>query len=386
MDKSQLDTVRIPAPSQLVNGKYRLLERLGSGGMGLVFLAEQLGVGNKVAIKFLDPEPGPDNGARVARFLQEAKVSLAVSHPGAALLLDSGTDEQRGYLFLVFEYVDGVDLRELLRAEWRLSFEEARTIALRIAEPLAFAHARGIVHRDVKPENVRVRRDLSGPHVKVLDFGIARLVGSGGVRLTAEGLLAGTPRYMAPEQVRDLDLDARTDVYALGLVFFEMLAGQPAFDGINHSKIMLRQVKEPVPALGSISPELQHPAIDAFVAKACAKDPAQRFQSMEAFVAALTALDAPGWPKPGERPVPETAAPPAPPNAPAPAPAPRPKRPPVEAVTEPSQSAPVAAPDRPVMQTQLGTPLPQNDKARKVLWFAIVGLATIALALLWRLN
>jgi serine/threonine-protein kinase len=354
---SQLETVRIPAPSQVVAGRYRLLERLGTGGMGLVFLAEQLSLGNKVAIKFLDPEPSPDREVRVQRFLREAKVSLEVVHPGAALLLDSGQDDERGHLFLVFEYVEGVDLRDLLRAEWRLSFEEARTIALRIAEPLAHAHGKGVVHRDVKPENVRVRRDLSGPHVKVLDFGIARLIGKGGVRLTSEGLLAGTPRYMAPEQVRDLEIDARTDVYALGLVIFEMLAGQPAYDGINHAKVMMRQVQEPLPSLGSVSPELHHPGVDTFLSTACAKDPKKRFQSMEELVAALQAVKVDRWPKAGER----TFAP-------------------AEATTDPENPVPDSA----VMEKTL--PAAKPHKVTKLLWIVISLSAATAAALAWKLH
>jgi serine/threonine-protein kinase len=242
-----------------------------------------LGVGNKVAIKVLDPAPGGDP-VRIPRFIQEAKVGLTVVHPGAAQLLDMGTDDVRGFLYLVFEYVEGEDLRALLKRENKLSFDEARSIVLRAAEALAFAHAHGVVHRDIKPENIRVRRDLAGLHVKVLDFGIARLVKEGSVRLTGDGLLAGTPRYMAPEQVRDAPIDARTDIYALGLTLFEMLSGRPAFDGINPALVMKRQVEEAVPALGN-------PAVDAFLSMACAKRPDGRFPSMEALVLALKDLD-----------------------------------------------------------------------------------------------
>jgi serine/threonine protein kinase len=291
-------TVKLPLPDQVIGGRYKLVRSLGQGGMGLVFLAEQLGVGNLVAVKFLDPEPTTDD-TRVARFLREARVGLEVKHPGAAQVLDLGRDESLR-LFLVFEYVEGQDLRELLRTESRLSFAEARGIALKVAEVLAFAHERGIVHRDIKPENIRVRRDLAGAHVKVLDFGIARLVKDAGVRLTAEGSLAGTPRYMSPEQVKDGPLDARTDVYALGLVLFEMLAGAAAFGGKNVSQVLLKQLQDPLPSLADVDPQLRFPAVDAFLRTACAKSPAQRFQTMADFVRALLALevDAKAWPAP----------------------------------------------------------------------------------------
>lgn len=295
------DTIKLPLPNQVVAGRYRLISRLGTGGMGLVFLAEHLGVGNQVAVKFLDPEPTEDTH-RIARFLREAKVSLEVKHPGAAQLLDVGRDDD-GRPYLVFEYVEGKDLRDLLKEEGRIRFDEAREIALKVAEVLAFAHERHIVHRDVKPENIRIRRDLSGPHVKVLDFGIARLLRAGGIRLTVAGTLAGTPRYMAPEQVRDTEIDGRTDGYALGLVFFEMLTGAPAFAGKNISHILLKQVQEPLAPLKSVAADLDDvdaSAIDAFLGTACAKDPDARFASMADFVAALGSLpvDAASWPAP----------------------------------------------------------------------------------------
>lgn len=291
-------TLKMPQPEQIIAGRYRIISRLGSGGMGFVFLAEQLGVGNKVALKFLDPEPNGDE-ARVARFLREAKIGLEVQHPNAAQILDVGRDEQNR-LYLCFELVEGEDLRDILKREGRVRFGEARDIALQMAQVLVFAHGRGIIHRDVKPENVRILRDLAGPHVKMLDFGIARLLKGSGVRLTAEGMLAGTPRYMAPEQVKDDPLDGRVDQYALGLVFFEMLTGAVAMSGKNVSQILMHQIQMPVPPIAWVDPQLANPEIDAFIARACAKSPNDRFASMTDFLIALKALhvDERRWPAP----------------------------------------------------------------------------------------
>ncbi|MBL8915801.1 MAG: protein kinase [Archangium sp.] len=298
MGSEPITTVKMPMPEQIIAGKYRIISRIGSGGMGLVFLAERLGVGNKVALKFLDPEPNDDD-TRIQRFLREAKVGLEVQHPGAAQVLDLGRDEEMR-LYLAFELVEGEDLRELIKREGRLRFGEAREIALQVAQVLAFAHGRGIVHRDVKPENVRVRRDLGGVHVKMLDFGIARLLKDTGVRLTAEGMLAGTPRYMAPEQVKDEPLDGRTDQYALGLMFFEMLTGAVAIGGKNVTQILMHQMQTVVPPLGFVDPGLSNAPIDAFIARACAKEPAHRFPTMAEFITALKALmvDERAWPGP----------------------------------------------------------------------------------------
>ncbi len=279
-----------------VTGRYTKVRKLGGGGMGTVYLAEQTGVGNQVALKYLAPQLSHDEGL-VRRFLQEGKVSLEVHHPGAAQLLDMGQDAD-GQLFLAFEYVEGQDVRELLEKEGRLPLEEARLIALRVAEVLAYAHDRGIVHRDIKPENVRVRRDLAMTHVKVLDFGIARLTQAGGAKLTREGGVAGTPRYMAPEQIQGAAIDGKADVYALGLLLFEMLSGQPAFSAENVAQLFHQQLTAPLPKLAVIDPRFEAPSLDLVLARACAKSPGDRFPDMKSFIAALQGAEALGWPPP----------------------------------------------------------------------------------------
>jgi len=151
------------------------------------------------------------------------------------------------------------------------------------------------VHRDIKPENIRVRRDLAGLHVKVLDFGIARLVDGVGTRLTMEGGVAGTPRYMAPEQIAAGTIDARTDIYALGLVLFEAMTGREAFTRETTSQLMWAQLNDPVPAVVEVQPLRDYPALDAVIAQACAKEPAERFASAQALVEALKDLQTPQW-------------------------------------------------------------------------------------------
>ncbi|WP_294771145.1 serine/threonine-protein kinase [uncultured Rhodoferax sp.] len=278
---------------QVVAGRYQLLRKIGSGGMGAVYLAKQLGVGKQVALKFLPAHLSDDPQLR-KRFEREAALTLEVSHPGAAQLLDTGVDED-GHLFLAFEYVEGEDLCALLDREGALPFADAQAIVCKVAETLAFAHARGVVHRDIKPENIRVRRDLAGWHVKVLDFGIARLADEVGTRLTMEGGVAGTPRYMAPEQISASTIDARADIYALGLVLFETLSGREAFDRENTSQLLWAQLNDPVPALVDVQPLRDYPALDALIAQACAKDPAERLQTMQVLITELHALQAPVW-------------------------------------------------------------------------------------------
>ena len=221
-------------------------------------------------------------------------MALEVTHPGAAQLLDSGDDE--GQLFIVFEYVAGDDLSTVLDQQGALPFADAIEIALKVASVLDFAHGRGVVHRDIKPENIRLRRDLVGWHVKVLDFGIARLMDDVGTQLTAEGSVAGTPRYMAPEQISANAVDARTDIYSLGLVLFEMVSGREAFARESTPQLMWAQMHTPVPPLREIQPERDFSDLDAVIAMATAKQPEARFSTAAAFINALKSLDAPRWP------------------------------------------------------------------------------------------
>lgn len=288
------DTAASSRPSlQVVAGRYQVLRKIGSGGMGAVYLAKQIGVGNQVALKFLPAHLSDDTQLR-RRFEREAALSLEVRHPGAAQLLDSGVDSD-GQLYLAFEYVDGEDLSALLDREGALSFEDAVGLTCKVAEVLAFAHAKGVVHRDIKPENIRVRRDLAGLHVKVLDFGIARLVDEVGTKLTIDGGVAGTPRYMAPEQIAAGTIDARTDIYALGLVLFEAVTGREAFTRETTSQLMWAQLNDPVPAVVEVQPLRDYPALDAVIAQACAKESSGRFASAQALVEALKALQVPQW-------------------------------------------------------------------------------------------
>ena len=283
-----------PQQPRIVAGRYEIVRKIGSGGMGAVYLARQVNVGNHVAIKFLPAHLAEDVELR-RRFEREAALTLQVTHPGAAQLLDTGQDED-GQLFLVFEFVEGDDLSTLLDRDGALAYSEAFAVTLKVAEALAYAHHKGVVHRDIKPENIRVRRDLAGLHVKVLDFGIARLSDDAATRLTVEGGVAGTPRYMAPEQITGGTIDARTDVYALGLVLFEMLSGRKAFDRNTPSQLMWAQLNEPVPPLRSVQPLRDHQQLDAVIAKACAKQPGERFGSMGDMIKALQEVPPPRWP------------------------------------------------------------------------------------------
>jgi len=294
---TQLFTLRPavdPMEGRMVSGRYRILRKLGQGGMGAVYLAEQPGLGHKVALKFLNANLSQDEGI-ARRFLNEARSYGLVAHPNAVALHDFGQDEQ-GNLFISMEYVEGQDLKKLLLQEGRLAMSEAVDIALQLADVLAHAHAQQVVHRDLKPENVVVRRGLRGYHAKVLDFGIARILGNGATRVTVQGLVAGTPNYMAPEQVEGKEVDARVDIYALGLLLFELLTGQVAIGGTSVAEVLNKQFRQPTPSLAEVVPELNVPSLDAIIQKATAKSLEARYASMEAFAADLKAMQATGAP------------------------------------------------------------------------------------------
>jgi len=213
-------TVLDGPPSQISH--YRLLRPLGRGGMGVVYLAQDVELGREVALKFLrHREASPHDEAR---FRREAQSAAALDHPSIGTIYEVG--EHEGRRFLAMAYYDGTTLAQLLdgRPDRRLAAGEAAAIAGQLASALAAAHAAGIVHRDLKPENVMV---LPDGRVKLLDFGLARWVDSGGV--TEEGMAVGTAAYMAPEQIRGLSIGTAADVWAWGVVVYEMLAGRRAF-------------------------------------------------------------------------------------------------------------------------------------------------------------
>ncbi|MBI5546879.1 MAG: protein kinase [Deltaproteobacteria bacterium] len=283
----EIRTPQDPMLGKLIGGKYKVVKKLGQGGMGSVYLAENVGIGQRVAIKFLNPSFFGEETV-VARFLNEARSYGQLTHPHAVQLHEHGQDED-GNLYISMEYVEGEDLKRLLEKEKRLPIREALDIVLQICDVLAYAHGKGIVHRDLKPENVIMVKGLRGWHAKVVDFGVARL--ADGNRVTAAGSICGTPRYMAPEQAEGRDVDHRVDIYALGLVLYELLTGMHPFIASTIAETMRRQVMEPMPHLSVAAPELKLPdALDAAIQKAVATDPAQRFASLTDFAPVLVAL------------------------------------------------------------------------------------------------
>ncbi|WP_460340399.1 protein kinase domain-containing protein [Actinoallomurus acanthiterrae] len=253
-------------------GRYELLSPLGRGGMGQVWEGEDRQLERRIAVKLLTEDTlaghtRPDELAR--RFAREAAVTAGLRHPGVPSVYDAGTYE--GGLFLVLELVEGRTLGDLMAEEGPLPLPWAAGIGAQIAAVLAAAHERGLVHRDVKPQNVMVTGDGA---VKVLDFGIAALIDQTAIsRLTRTGQPVGTPAYMAPEQLRGLPTGPHTDLYALGCVLHEMLGGEPVFDAASPAELMQRQLEQaPAPLPRDDVPG----ALDALVRQLLEKDPARR--------------------------------------------------------------------------------------------------------------
>ncbi len=273
------DTFEIGRVKRALADHYRVDRVLGEGGMATVYLAEDLKHHRKVAVKVMRPELGATLGAE--RFLREVQIAAQLSHPHILPVHDSG--EAGGLLYYVMPHVEGQTLRERLQQENQLPVEEALRLAREIAEALAYAHGRGIIHRDIKPGNVL----LQSGHALVADFGIARAVEQSGKALTETGLSVGTPQYMAPEQAGgDHHVDGRADVYAVGAVLYEMLAGEPPFTGPTSRVIVMRSMTE-APRPVTASRAGLAPAVDAVVLKALAKAPADRYPTADAFAAAL---------------------------------------------------------------------------------------------------
>src|SRR5437879_4647241 len=261
--------------------RYAIDRELGHGGTATVYLAHDLKHSRSVAIKVLRPELAAALGAE--RFLREIEIAARLTHPHILPLHDSG--EAKGFLYYVMPFVDGESLRDRLKREPQLPVEEAVRIAREVATALSHAHSQDVVHRDIKPENIL----LSGGEAVVADFGIARaIVAAGAETLTDTGLAVGTPGYMSPEQaMAQQHIDGRADIYALGCVLYEMLAGHPPFLGTTAQEILARHTLDPVPPLRTIRPELPA-AVDRALGRALAKTPADRFATPAAFIEALT--------------------------------------------------------------------------------------------------
>ena len=272
----------VPPPlAEALSARYRLQRELGQGGMATVYLAHDVRHERPVAIKVLRPDLAAVIGAE--RFLREIKVLATLQHPHIVGLIDSG--EVQGTAYYVMPFVEGESLRDRLRRERQLPVADAIQIASEVAGALDYAHRRGVIHRDIKPENILLHEG----EAMLADFGIALAVKeAGGSRLTETGLSLGTPQYMSPEQAAgDNALDARTDVYSLGAVLYEMLAGEPPFGGPTAQAVIAKLMTERPIRLRVARETVPH-AVDAAVARALAKVPADRYPSAGAFAAALS--------------------------------------------------------------------------------------------------
>jgi Tol biopolymer transport system component/tRNA A-37 threonylcarbamoyl transferase component Bud32 len=265
-----------------LEGRYTIDRELGRGGMATVYLAEDVKHHRQVAVKVLHQELGEVLGKE--RFLREIEIAAGLSHPHILPLYDSG--EADGFLFFVMPLAEDESLRERLDREKQLPIDDALRIAREVADALSYAHSHGVVHRDIKPENIL----LSSGHAVVADFGIARAVSAaGGDRLTETGMAVGTPSYMSPEQAAgERDLDGRSDLYALGCMLYEMLAGQAPFTGPTTESIIHQHMTVEAPAITSIRPAV--PAqLAGVLQRAMAKTPADRFSPAAQFAEALAA-------------------------------------------------------------------------------------------------
>src|SRR5438874_8356491 len=222
-----------------LSGRYRLEARIGSGGMSTVYRALDETLQRQVAVKLMNREVATDSD-QLERVRREARAVAQLSHPHVVGVIDAGEDEGRPYI--VFEYVEGENLKERIRRSGRLPIAEAVAYAIEIARALGAAHARHIVHRDVKPQNVLIDEEGSA---KVTDFGIARTIAEEG--LTADGRVLGTTDYVSPEQALGRPVDGQSDLYSLGVVLFEMLTGDVPFKGDNQVAVAMRHVREEIP-------------------------------------------------------------------------------------------------------------------------------------------
>ncbi|HST20421.1 MAG TPA: serine/threonine-protein kinase, partial [Blastocatellia bacterium] len=262
--------------------KYLIEEHLGSGGMCDVYRATHSGMGKQVAVKVLKPALAADSTI-AQRFEQEARAASLIHHPHAINVMDYGIGEGN-IPFIVMEFVRGITIGELLRSEGALSVERAANILRQASGALDVAHSVGVVHRDIKPDNIIIAEYDGSDWVEVVDFGVAKIQEDVNrrINLTGANIIVGTPRYMSPEQCEEKPVDARSDIYSLGIVLYEMLSNEAPFKGDSSTRLLVAHSTEPPEPLRNKRPDLQ-PEIEAVVMRALEKDPARRPQSAGEF-------------------------------------------------------------------------------------------------------
>jgi serine/threonine protein kinase len=305
--------------TQVLAPGYAVEAEIGRGGMGIVYRAKDTRLKRTVAVKLLPPELAYRDEIR-SRFLREAEMAAQLSHPNIVPIYS--VDEKDGCVYFIMAYVDGETLAQRLSMRGRLGIVEARTLLRQVADALAYAHARGVIHRDIKPDNIMLSRDDG--HAMVTDFGIARAADdTTGTRLTATGVAIGTPAYMSPEQCTgDRAVDGRSDLYSLGVVIYAALAGVPPFAGSNTAALLVKHLTEIPRPIREVRPDVPDDLV-AIINRLLQKNPADRFQDAASVVKALDFPDsipsAPSVPR-IPSPPPRAALPPAPLAAPAPTP------------------------------------------------------------------
>jgi len=276
--------------SELLASKYRLIKPLGKGGMGEVFLAEHTTIEKRVAIKVLLEERAKQPNQK-DRFLNEAKATARIRHPNVIDISDFG-EMNNGLVYFVMEYLDGQDLKQLLRRKRLLRWKESVPILLQLCSALGAAHQAGVVHRDLKPDNVYlIEQHGTENFVKVLDFGLAKMIHEPAAKkLTKTGIIVGTPAFLSPEQVKGDKVDHRADVYAIGLIMYRMLSGKLPFKAKTVVEMLRKQLMEKPPPLTAAAPDAGIPAAaEEVVLRALCKDPDERYQNAEELGKAIAA-------------------------------------------------------------------------------------------------
>jgi serine/threonine-protein kinase len=285
-----------PLIGAFVGERFLVRRKLGEGGMGVVYEAEQTAIGRKVALKVIHPYLTDES--LIARFRNEAAAASRLDHPNTITVFDFGRTET-GALYIAMEFIEGVSLDDAMRRGGALEWRRAARVAAQICGSLANAHEHGIVHRDLKPENVMLlRRGGEQDIVKVLDFGIAKILEDDGtdqrLALTRTGMVLGTPQYMSPEQIRGEKVDARSDLYSAGVIVYQMLSGAPPFDSGNPLGLLTKHLMDPPPPFARPGPAAAvPPEFERLVMRMLAKSAAERPQTMGEVAERIEALLAP---------------------------------------------------------------------------------------------